>query len=132
MLLLAALSIAPCGVGAAASHPSPAQAAIPRQTYAGAEDAVAALIAAIKADDPTALKGVPCPSAETLISSGDRTADSIGRRHFLDAYSAGHKLVRDDGGRMVLEVGPDDWPLPLPIVQADGRWRFDSAAGAES
>jgi hypothetical protein len=32
---------------------------------------------------------------------------------------------------MELDVGNNDWPLPIPIVQADGRWRFDTRAGAQ-
>ena len=31
----------------------------------------------------------------------------------------------------VLSVGPGDWPLPVPIVQHDGKWYFDVAAGRE-
>ena len=26
-------------------------------------------------------------------------------------------------------VGPGDWPLPVPIVQTQGKWRFDVKAG---
>jgi hypothetical protein len=32
---------------------------------------------------------------------------------------------------MVLVVGPDDWPFPIPVVQQDGKWRLDGAAGAD-
>jgi hypothetical protein len=31
----------------------------------------------------------------------------------------------------VLEVGEEHWPFPVPIVQKDGRWFFDTEAGAE-
>ena len=30
-----------------------------------------------------------------------------------------------------LDVGTDKWPFPFPLVQRDGRWRFDSTAGVE-
>ena len=26
-------------------------------------------------------------------------------------------------------VGPDDWPMPVPIVLDKGKWRFDPAVG---
>jgi hypothetical protein len=103
----------------------------PQQTYATPDDAVAALIAAVGSDSPAALIGVLGPSAEKLVSSGDANADAIARKHFLDNYAAKHALVADGQGRMVLQVGADDWPLPLPIVQQDGRWHFDSADGAQ-
>ena len=32
-------------------------------------------------------------------------------------------------GRAELEVGADDWPLPIPIVES-GQWAFDTNAGA--
>jgi hypothetical protein len=31
----------------------------------------------------------------------------------------------------VVVVGDEDWPLPIPIVQKDGKWSFDVAAGRE-
>ena len=31
--------------------------------------------------------------------------------------------------KATLNVGPEDWPLPIPLVEAAGKWRFDSAAG---
>jgi hypothetical protein len=32
---------------------------------------------------------------------------------------------------MELEVGAEEWPLPIPIVEVGGRWQFDTRAGAE-
>jgi hypothetical protein len=124
VILWLLMSFVPAGLAVAAP---PAQ-----QTYATAEDAVAALIAAVGSDAPSALLAVLGPSAEQLVSSGDANSDAIARKHFLDTYAAQHKLVADGPGRMVLQVGPDDWPLPMPIVQRDGRWHFDSAAGAQT
>jgi hypothetical protein len=104
---------------------------VEQKTFATAEDAVAALIAAVGTDTPSALIGVLGPAAEHLVSSGDANADAIARKHFLDNYAAKHALVAEGPGRMVLQVGADDWPLPIPIVQQDGRWHFDSAEGAQ-
>ena len=28
-------------------------------------------------------------------------------------------------------IGREDWPLPIPIVQKDGQWQFDTAAGRQ-
>jgi hypothetical protein len=111
----------------AAAAPAPAE----QTTFATAEDAVAALIAAVGTDQPAALIAVLGPSAEKMVSSGDANADAIARKHFLDNYATKHALVADGPERMTLQVGADDWPLPMPIVQTDGRWHFDSAAGAQ-
>jgi hypothetical protein len=31
----------------------------------------------------------------------------------------------------ILDIGVNDWPLPFPLVQVNGRWQFDSRAGAQ-
>ena len=31
-----------------------------------------------------------------------------------------------------MNVSPDDWPLPIPIVENNGRWTFDGKAGAQT
>ena len=35
----------------------------------------------------------------------------------------------DDTAIMV--IGPDDFPVPIPLVRKGGEWRFDTAAGRE-
>ena len=34
-------------------------------------------------------------------------------------------------GEITLNVGKDDWPLPIPLTKAGGKWYFDGAAGKE-
>ena len=33
--------------------------------------------------------------------------------------------------KAIMVIGPDDFPLPIPLVRKDGVWRFDTAAGRE-
>lgn len=99
--------------------------------FATAQDAANALVSALRTGDPARILAVLGPGSETLIESGDQYADAEARRTFLEAYDARHELTASGPDRMVLDVGPDAWPLPIPIVQADGRWHFDSAAGAQ-
>ena len=40
-------------------------------------------------------------------------------------------IAPDGDARATLTVGNDDWPFAFPLVKADGRWRFDTAAGKE-
>jgi hypothetical protein len=103
----------------------------PQETFASADDAVAALVAAVGTHDPANILKVLGSSAAALVESGDRNADILAGKHFIDSYSAQHSLVAAGANRMVLHVGTNDWPLPLPIVQSGGRWHFDSAAGAQ-
>jgi len=102
-----------------------------QQSYAAPEEAAAALAAATRAHDQAALRAIFGPGSERLLSSGDRYADEQGQSRFAAAYDKKHALVPQAAGRMQLEVGANDWPLPIPIVQAGGRWQFDTQAGAE-
>ena len=40
-------------------------------------------------------------------------------------------LARESDTRRILELGNDAWPFPVPIVQTDGRWFFDTPAGKD-
>jgi hypothetical protein len=100
-------------------------------TYATADDAVAALIAALTADDTAALHRIFGPGSDGLISSGDALDDKHRREMFLAAYNEQHKLVPVSDDRILLNVGKSDWPMPIPVVKDGALWRFDTAAGAQ-
>ena len=102
-----------------------------QQSYASPEDAAAALATATRSHDQAALRAILGPGSEKLLSSGDRYADEESQRRFAAAYDEKHTLVPKGAGRVELDVGSNDWPLPIPIVQADGHWQFDTRAGAE-
>ena len=63
---------------------------------------------------------------------GDDEAQA--RTEWRDVYRAAKEatILRPDGeGRYIVVVGRRAWPLPIPIVQDSGGWRFDTAAGIE-
>ena len=53
------------------------------------------------------------------------------KKEFLTSYDAQHRIVSESGKPSVLVVGLNDWPFPIPLVQRDGQWSFDTAAGRE-
>jgi hypothetical protein len=99
--------------------------------FATADAASAALLRAMADDSTAELARVLGPGSEDLVSSGDPVADKSDRAAFVAAYQKNHSLVPGDGETMTLVVGDKQWPLPIPIVKRDGRWRFDAAKGAE-
>jgi hypothetical protein len=101
-------------------------------TFANPDAAAAALIDAIKLGDEKRLLEVLGPGSQALINSGDRHADAANRQKFVENYDAKHKLAEVAPGRDVLDVGANDWPLPIPVVQVNGGWQFDSRAGAQA
>src|SRR5215471_12607636 len=95
------------------------------------EAAVEALVAAARSGDRRTVLSILGPGSQELVSSGDPVADSNVKQEFLAAYDAQHRLVTESGKPSVLVVGNNDWPFPIPIVQRDGQWSFDTAAGRE-
>jgi Protein of unknown function (DUF2950) len=95
------------------------------------EEAVAALVQAAQSNDRQSLAAVLGPGSEALVSSGDPTKDASETRKFLDDYKAKHSLAPDGPQRVVLTIGDNDWPMPIPLVEQNGKWHFDSRQGAQ-
>lgn len=100
-------------------------------SFTSAEEAVNALVAALENNDVPALGTLLGPGSEGVLSSGDEVADANARADFLARYQAKHALVAEDDGTMTLQVGDNDWPLPIPVVLREGKWYLDGAAGAD-
>ena len=111
------------------SFAASAVAATTQKTFATPEDAVSALVAAVKANDIRALRGVLGNAGGTL-SSGDPVADRAAADGFVSSYDAKHAITRD-GDVTKLTLGTDDFPFAFPLVKAGDRWRFDTAAGID-
>jgi hypothetical protein len=114
----------PAGKSVAAAQASP------QPTFATPEEAVSALVTAGEKQDPQGLQALLGPGTAELVSSGDPVADRGEREAFLNRYNAYHELVAGGPNDLVLLVGEDRWPLPIPLVGRSGRWYWDGAAGA--
>jgi Protein of unknown function (DUF2950) len=101
------------------------------ETFGSAEEAVTTLTDALRAGKADVVQLVLGPGSEKLLSSGDKYSDAAERQRFLGAYDEKHKLVSPEPGHMILQIGDDNWPFPIPLVEAGGRWHFDSQVGAQ-
>jgi len=115
---------APSSVTSAAAPPQAAASAT-GETFGSAEEAVTTLADALRAGQADVVQSVLGPGSENLLSSGDKYSDAAERQRFLGAYDEKHKLISPEQGHMILQVGNDDWPFPIPLVEAGGRWHFD-------
>ena len=102
-----------------------------QQVFSSADAAASALVAAGKADDMKTLSSILGPDADQVLSSGDSVADKNARNDFVRRYQEMHRLAYDDRGRVILYIGAENWPVPLPLVKKNGGWVFDTAAGKE-
>ena len=104
-----------------------------QKTYKSPEDAVNALVDALRANNEKELLAIfgYGPGAKQLISSGDEVADRAGRERFLQAYEEKNRIVKVDGNKAVLELGNEAWPFPIPIERVGKDWRFSTKQGRE-
>jgi hypothetical protein len=100
-----------------------------QESFASPEAGVSALVEAVKSNDQRMLRSILGPHSSKLVSSGDGVADAHNREAFINAYSETNKIVLEGGSHATLVIGHDEWPMPIPLVKSDGRWRFDSSQG---
>jgi hypothetical protein len=115
----------------AVAAPANVTTSVAQESFGSAEDAVAALTKALQANDAKELRAILGPNSDKLVASGDPVDDTNARTRFLEDYAASHKLTSRGDGQQVLVVGPDEWPLPIPIVRTGDVWRFDATEGAQ-
>ncbi|MGE5246922.1 MAG: DUF2950 domain-containing protein [Verrucomicrobiota bacterium] len=120
--LLIAAVLSPCPVSAATAKAK-------QRTFASPEAAVQALMDTLRKEDKTGLSAIFGPGSETVVSSGDEVMDRAARDRFLKEYAEKNSLDRAGEDKVILQVGVDDWPFPIPIVRMGTTWRFDAAAG---
>ena len=115
-------------VSSAASAPAVAQ-----KTFSTPEKAAEALIGAAERYDVPALQEILGPEGVDLVTTEDPVQDKNQCAAFAAEAREKTRIIRDPGNPKlaVLSIGADDWPVPIPIVEEGGKWRFDSKAGRQ-
>jgi hypothetical protein len=128
-LMFALPRVAP--VAFAAELQPPAVTAISQQRFATPEAAAAALIDAAERFDVKALQTILGADGTDLVVTNDPVLDKNQGAAFAEQARAQSRVMRDatNPQSATLFVGLEEWPMPIPIVEEGGRWRFDSAAG---
>jgi hypothetical protein len=101
------------------------------KAFASPEEAVKALVDVCKLNDTNALLAIVSPEAKDIFSSGDDVADKAERARFVKNYEAKNRLEQKNPETVILCVGNEDVPFPVPIVKSGEKWYFDVAAGKE-
>jgi hypothetical protein len=102
-----------------------------QQSFPSPEAGVQALLNAVKNNDTKAMLQLFGPESQSLISTGDPVSDQARRAHFVQAYEEAHTLVQSGETQVILQVGKDAWPFPIPLVKDSTSWRFDTKEGEE-
>jgi hypothetical protein len=112
------------------TFPSTLFAVVKQKSFSSAEEAVKALVTAARNNDDKEILAIFGPDAKDLIFSGDRVADKQRREKLLAAYDEQNKLV-PEGNSIILVIGKNDFPFPIPIVKKGETWIFDTKKGRE-
>jgi hypothetical protein len=108
----------------------PAVAAPSQKLFSSPEAAVKALTAAVSAKDNTALDQIFGSSGKDL-RSGDEVQDAVEFAEFAKHLAEKSNLVKENDSKVILHIGNENWPFPVPIVRYDDKWFFDTEAGKE-
>jgi len=121
--------LAACGSGAAVAQERKTAS---QKTFDSPEAAVQALIDATSKNDTAELVAVLGSNGQGILTSGDAGQDQAERREFAQLASTRHRLEPSTmrAGTMILLVGEEAWPFPVPLVSVDQRWHFDPALGS--
>src|SRR5262249_5792076 len=113
-----------------APGPSPARAPGPL-AFDTPRAAADALIHAAEANDVPALLKIFGPEGKPIVDSGDAVRDKNDRAKFAEKAKEKTDVSVDTKNpkRAILVVGNDDWPMPVPLLEANGKWRFDAKDG---
>jgi hypothetical protein len=103
----------------------------PQATFQTPEAAVEALVKALRGNNWMDTYTLFGPGSGPLISSGDSVADGERRANFIRLYGEKNRLETSGDGKVILHVGNDDWPFPIPLVKSGKNWRFDTKQGKE-
>lgn len=91
-------------------------------------EAAQTLFQAVQSNNEQAIATILGSETE-LTSSRDPGQDKVDRELFIQKYQEMHRLRREADGSVLLYIGAENWPFPVPLVNKNGSWRFDSDAG---
>jgi hypothetical protein len=100
-----------------------------QKSFSSPEEAVNSLVAAVRENNEKEMLAILGPASRELIFSGDEVADKAGRDKFLEAYDQMNSLQNGAGDSMILQIGADNWQMPIPIIKKGPTWLFDTIKG---
>lgn len=100
--------------------------------YPTPQDALEALMSALRKSDRAAVLEVFGAEAEDYLSDGDPVEDQINRLALLQLYTEGFRFEPQEDGSVLIALGEEGWLFPVPVARTDtGVWSFDNEAGRE-
>jgi hypothetical protein len=99
--------------------------------FSSPDDAIKALTAALKTNDEAALVQIFGQRNKDLVITSDKAAALESRQQALKSIEASVFQRKDTDSKITLIMGPNAWPMPIPLVKDSAGWHFDSEQGAQ-
>jgi hypothetical protein len=105
---------------------------VAQKTFESPQAATQALLDAAANNDTAALRSILGSSAKGILTSGDPKQDAAERQEFAKIANQKHDLVPSSMNShvMVLLIGDQEWPFPIPLMHEKDVWRFDPQRGS--
>ena len=105
----------------------------PSQTaFATPEEAGQTLQNASRAEDDGSLVRILGAKSQAILYSGDPAEDKAALQSFAKKYDRMNRWVTMTDGSLVLYIGADNYPFPIPLVKdSSSKWYFNTAAGED-
>jgi len=131
--LAATLVTGAAGIAIAIPSTTPAPAPSATKAFDTPQQAADAAVKAAADNDVPALQAILGLDGKDIVPSGDPVQDKNDLARFADKAHQKLEVQFDIGNpkRAVLVVGDDAWPMPVPLVEKGGKWRFDAKQGRE-
>jgi hypothetical protein len=104
-----------------------------QKEFASPKEAADALTQAADSFDQAALKDILGPDGEDIVNSQDPVQDKNRAAEFAKKAKEKTSIEMDKSapGRAIIDIGEDDFPVPIPVVKRKGKWVFDTKVGRE-
>jgi hypothetical protein len=101
------------------------------RVFSTPDEAIKALTAALKANDDAALIQIFGEANKDLVITTDKAAMQVTRQQALKSIETSVFQRKDTESKVTLILGPNAWPMPIPLVKDSAGWHFDSEQGAQ-
>jgi hypothetical protein len=102
------------------------------RAFASPDEAGNAVVEAAKSGNQSAVLAIFGAESKETIYSGDAVQDKAAADAYIEAYQVMHRWRKMPDGALILLVGADNFPFPIPLKKnSAGQWFFDTAAGKD-
>jgi hypothetical protein len=100
-----------------------------QERFDSPDAAAQAVIDAVDNHDSARLLAIFGPRASGILTSGTPAQDRAEQAEFARLARAKHRIESSPmhPNRAILAIGDEDWPFPVPMVRANGKWSFDAS-----